>query len=563
MACATCQSGSPNGCQNNGHCATGGCNKMNTYDWLAVYDYEDPTGTDIVEISFKKGARKEFFRNHQFNPAQTRDMVVVDTGTGFDVGVISLTGELVRLQMKKKRVKEATITNPVVRIANDRDIERLNEYRALEKQAMVRGRAITVSLGLDMKICDVEYRGDGRKATFYYTAEGRIDFRELVRLYAKEFQVKVEMRQIGARQESSRIGGIGTCGRELCCSTWLTDFKSVNTHAARYQNLSINQAKLSGQCGRLKCCLNYELDTYMEAIDEFPQDVEILRYQGGSSSLIKMDIFKRLLYYSVEIERGRNTVMALSLERVKLIKQMNLKGELPDQLQDPNLVVEEEQLDYDDAGGEIDLPDYKKKKNKKKKKPGQRPDGQGAGGQQQPQQRREQGDKPGQPKRDNQQRRNDQTPRPPRDPNAPRGEQKPREPRDPNAPRHEHKQRPPRDPNAPRGEQKQREPRPPRDPNAPRSEQQPREPRPPRDPNAPRSEQQPREPRPPRDPNTPRSEQQPREPRPPRDPNAPGGEENRNQQGSGQNRNRNRNRNRNKGPRPEGGERPPQNNPSE
>lgn len=514
---------------------------MNTYDWLAVYDYEDPTGTDIVEISFKKGARKEFFRNHQFNPVQTRDMVVVDTGTGFDVGIVSLSGELVRLQMKKKRVKEITVTNPVVRIANDRDVERLNEYRALEKQAMVRGRAITVSLGLDMKISDVEYRGDGRKATFYYTAEGRVDFRELVRLYAKEFQIKVEMRQIGARQESSRIGGIGTCGRELCCSTWLTDFKSVNTHAARYQNLSINQAKLSGQCGRLKCCLNYELDTYMEAIDEFPQDVDVLRHQGGSASLIKMDIFKRLLYYSVEVERGRNTVMALSLERVKLIKQMNLKGELPDQLQDPNLVVEEEQLDFADVGGDIELPDYKKKKNKKKK-PGQRPDGQNAGGQQQPQQRREQSDRSNQPKRDNQQRRNDQSPRPPRDPNAPRGEQKPREPRDPNAPKQEHKQRPPRDPNEPRGEQKPREPRPPRDPNAPRGDQQPREPRPPRDPNAPRSDQQPRE---------------------PRDPNAPRNDENRNQQGGGQNRNRNRNKNRNRGPRPEGGERPPPNNPTE
>lgn len=541
---------------------------MNTYDWLSVYDFEDPTGTDIVEISFKKGARKEFFRNHPQNPAQTKDIVVVDTGTGFDVGVVSLTGELVRLQMKKKRVKEVTVTNPVVRIANERDIDRLNEYRALEKQAMVRGRAITVSLGLDMKICDVEYRGDGRKATFYYTAEGRIDFRELVRSYAKEFQVKVEMRQIGARQESSRIGGIGTCGRELCCSTWLTDFKSVNTHAARYQNLSINQAKLSGQCGRLKCCLNYELDTYMEAIDEFPQDVDLLRYQGGSASLIKMDIFKRLLYYNVEVEKGRNTVMAISLERVKLIKEMNKKGELPDQLQDPNLVVEEEQLDYDDAGGEIDLPDYKKKKNKKKKKPGQRPEGQGGG--QQPQQRREGGDRQNQPKRDNQQRRNDQGPRPPRDPNAPRGEQKPREPRDPNAPGRE--QRPPRDPNAPRGDQRPREPRPPRDPNAPPREQRPpREPRdpnaprgeqrPPRDPNAPRGDQRPREPRPPRDPNAPPREQRP--PREPRDPNAPRSEDGGNQQGSGQGRNRNRNRNRNRGPRPEGGERPPQNNPTE
>jgi cell fate regulator YaaT (PSP1 superfamily) len=372
MACATCSTGSPNGCQNTGACSTGGCNKLNTYDWLSSYDFEDPTGTDIIELSFKKGARKEFFRNHPNHPVQTKDIVVVDTGTGYDVGEVSLTGELVRLQMKKKRTKEQAVTNPVIRIANDRDIDRLNEYRALEKNAMIRARAIAATLGLDMKVCDVEYRGDGRKATFYYTAEGRVDFRELVRLYAKEFQVKIEMRQIGARQESGRIGGIGSCGRELCCSTWLTDFKTVNTHAARYQNLSINQAKLSGQCGRLKCCLNYELDTYMEAIDEFPQDVDIIKYQGGSASLIKMDIFKRLLYYNVEIEKGRSTVMALPLERVKLVKEMNMRGQFPDMLQDPrDLAMEEEKLDFADVTGDIELPDYKKKRNKKKKKPQQ------------------------------------------------------------------------------------------------------------------------------------------------------------------------------------------------
>jgi len=445
MACATCSTGSggaPNGCQSTGHCATGGCNKLNTYDWLSSYDFEDPTGTDIVEISFKKGARKEFFRNHAHNPAQIKDVVVVDIGNGYDVGVLSLAGELVRLQMKKKRVKELAVTFPVIRIANDRDIERLNEYRNLEQQAMVRARAISNTLGLDMKVCDVEYRGDGRKATFYYTAEGRVDFRELVRLYAKEFQVKVEMRQIGARQESSRIGGIGSCGRELCCSTWLTDFKSVNTHAARYQNLSINQAKLSGQCGRLKCCLNYELDTYMEAMDEFPQDVDILKSKSGGASLIKIDIFKKLLYYSVEMEKGRNTMMAISLERVKAIKEMNKRGEFPDQIQDPNIVVEEEQLDYTDVTGEIELPDYKKKKNKKKKpqeqgargkeqgvrnedrgprtnERGPRPEGQKPQGQDRPQSRdrgpqRQQG-------RDQGQRQNQ--PRPPRDPNAPRPEQ--------------------------------------------------------------------------------------------------------------------------------------------
>ena len=369
MACSTCSSGAPNGCQNTGSCATGGCNKLNTYDWLAAYDFEDPTGTDIIELSFKKGARKEFYRNHALHPVQTKDIVVVDTGTGYDVGEVSLTGELVRLQLKKKHTKEQAVTLPVLRMANDRDIERLNEYRGLEKSAMVRARAIANTLGLDMKICDVEYRGDGRKATFFYTAEGRVDFRELVRLYAKEFQVKVEMRQIGARQESSRIGGIGSCGRELCCSTWLTDFKTVNTHAARYQNLSINQAKLSGQCGRLKCCLNYELDTYMEAIEEFPQDVDRLKFQGGTASLIKMDIFKRLLYYSVEVEKGRSAMLALPLERVKLVKEMNMRGQFPEQLPDPaDASAQEEKLDYTDVTGDIELPDHRQKRNKKKKK---------------------------------------------------------------------------------------------------------------------------------------------------------------------------------------------------
>ena len=389
MACATCSSGSPNGCQNTGSCATGGCNKLNTYDWLSAYEFEDPTGTDIIELSFKKGARKEFFRNHPHHPAQTKDVVVVDTGTGYDVGEVSLTGELVRLQLKKKHTKEQAVTFPVIRTANERDIERLNEYRSLEKSAMVRARAISHTLGLDMKISDVEYRGDGRKATFYYTAEGRVDFRELVRLYAKEFQVKIEMRQIGARQESGRIGGIGSCGRELCCSTWLTDFKTVNTHAARYQNLSINQAKLSGQCGRLKCCLNYELDTYMEAIEEFPSDIDQLKFQGGSASLIKMDIFKKLVYYSVEVEKSRNIMMSLPLERVKIVKAMNMRGQFPEQLQDPkDLIVEEEKMDFADMGGEIDLPDHRKKRNNKKKK-GQHRDGPQATGSQ-PQRRPDQ-----------------------------------------------------------------------------------------------------------------------------------------------------------------------------
>lgn len=372
MACATCNSGAPGGCQNHGSCATGSCNKLNTYDWLSTYDYEDPTGTDLIEVSFKQGARKEFFRNHTASPALPRQMVVVDTGTGYDIGEVSLTGELVRMQMKKKGVKENATTYPVIRIANDRDIEKLEEYRRQEDAAMVRARAIATSSGLEMKVCDVEYRGDGRKVTFYYTADGRVDFRELVRLYAKEFQVKIEMRQIGARQESARVGGIGSCGRELCCSTWLTDFKSVNTHAARYQNLSINQSKLSGQCGRLKCCLNYELDTYMDALDQFPKHVDSLQYQGGTASLIKLDIFKQLLYYSMPIEKGKSTIVALPVDRVKWIKALNQKGQLPDQLVDPADLEEKEKMDFADVTGDIELPDPKRRKKKKNKPKGDR-----------------------------------------------------------------------------------------------------------------------------------------------------------------------------------------------
>ena len=297
-----------------------------------------------------------------------------------------------------------------------------------------------------MKISDVEYRGDGRKATFYYTAEGRVDFRELVRLYAKEFQVKVEMRQIGARQESSRIGGIGSCGRELCCSTWLTDFKTVNTHAARYQNLSINQAKLSGQCGRLKCCLNYELDTYMEAIEEFPQDVDVLKFRGGSASLIKMDIFKRLLYYSVEVEKGRSVMMALPLERVRIVKDMNMHGQFPEQLPDPkDMVAVEEELDFAQDSGTIELPDYKKKRKKNKKKGPQKgsdKDTTKASGQQQPAQRRDQQRGPNQPSRprpadgETKPRSDERKPqfrdgqqKPQQGPRPPQQKQEPREPR--------------------------------------------------------------------------------------------------------------------------------------
>lgn len=358
------------GCQSKG-CASGGCNRMNTYDWLTSLDIADVDQFDIVEVSFKNGARKGFFGNINYEHVTTGDMVVVETGAGYDIGKISLSGELVRFQMKKKRISLDSVIHSILRRANERDLERLQEARELEAATMVRARAIARMLGLDMKIGDVEYQGDKRKATFFYTADGRVDFRELIRHFAKEFKVKIEMRQIGARQESARIGGIGSCGRELCCSTWLTDFKSVSTAAARYQNLAINQAKLSGQCGRLKCCLNYELDTYLDALDQFPKGNDKLQTEAGAAILLKTDIFKGLMFYAYENEKIRGKMYALELSKVKEILEMNTRGERPADLGDVTVVVapdSEAEVDFEDINGVIELPPEEKRRRKKKKK---------------------------------------------------------------------------------------------------------------------------------------------------------------------------------------------------
>ncbi|MEE9438396.1 MAG: regulatory iron-sulfur-containing complex subunit RicT [Saprospiraceae bacterium] len=373
MGCSSCGNGSPSGCGNNGHCSTGGCNKSNTYDWISVMDIYDPMGFDLVEVSFKNGSRKEFFINNPWTNAVTGDTVVVETDSGLDTGRLSLSGELVRAQMKKKNVNENRVTHKVMRIAHQRDLEKLGEARSIEKRTLVRARVIARNLGLDMKIGDIEYQGDKRKATFYYTAEGRVDFRELVRSYAQEFKVKVEMRQIGARQESARIGGIGSCGRELCCSTWLSDFKSVSTSAARYQNIAINQTKLSGQCGRLKCCLNYELDTYMDALKHFPKNVDYLKTKRGKVALIKTDIFKGMMFYSYIEEKFRGPLVPLHYDRVKEIKEMNKKGEIPDELQDRIALqkiedAKEKEIEYADVTGHIELPSVKKSNNRKSNK---------------------------------------------------------------------------------------------------------------------------------------------------------------------------------------------------
>ena len=253
-SCSTAKGGKPSGCKSNGGCSTGGCNRLNVHDWLANLPINDlDSGCRIVEVSFNQGSRKDFYRNTTTHLFEKGDTVSVEGVSGFDVGEISMTGEMVRLQMKKKGVEE---NNPeikkVLRRASDKDLEIQQQNKAREKDALIRSRAIARQLKLEMKMSEVEIQADGRKATFFYIADDRVDFRELIKLYAGEFRLKVEMRQIGARQEAAKVGGIGSCGRELCCSTWLSDFKSVNTTAARYQNLSINQSKLSGQCGRLK-----------------------------------------------------------------------------------------------------------------------------------------------------------------------------------------------------------------------------------------------------------------------------------------------------------------------
>lgn len=378
-SCSTTKNGVPQGCGDKGHCTSGSCNKMNTFDWLNHLDIPDPIAYKYVEVSFKKGTRKNFFINNQPTAFITGDMVVVDDDGGYDVGRISLSGELVRAQMKKKSVGESSIEKKIVRKANHRDLEKLQEARDLEKRTLIKGRAIARTLDLELKLGEVEYRGDKRKATFYYTANGRIDFRELVRNYAKEFRVKVEMRQIGARQESALIGGIGSCGRELCCSTWLSDFQSVSTTAARYQNIAINQSKLSGQCGRLKCCLNYELDTYLDAIEDFPKKADYIFTEKGKAQLIKINIFKRIMFYAYVKERGRSPIVAVGVDRVKEIIKLNKKGDNPEDLfpvkEYEKMAAENITFAADEMTDVIQLPDVKRRrKNRNKKRSNRKPE---------------------------------------------------------------------------------------------------------------------------------------------------------------------------------------------
>ncbi len=370
MGCGSCGTGKPNGCKSNGGCSTGGCNRMNVHDWLMNLPFSDPeSNCKIIEVSFNNGSRKEFFRNATLQYFEKGEYVTVEGVSGFDIGEVSLSGELVRLQMKKKGVDEfSPEIKKVLRRSTESDLAKWEENKAREKQALVRSRAMARTLNLEMKLAEVEIQADGKKATFYYTADDRVDFRELIRSYAAEFKVKVEMRQIGARQEAGKVGGIGSCGRELCCATWLTDFKSVNTTAARYQNLSINQTKLSGQCGRLKCCLNYELDTYLDALQHFPDNADIIHITRSPAYLVKKDIFKNLMWYSLPDSAKH---YPLTIARVKEIQKMNDVGQKPDELQPVEIVSskpKEVEPEFVDVVGQISLQSLERNTRRRKNK---------------------------------------------------------------------------------------------------------------------------------------------------------------------------------------------------
>ncbi len=384
MGCGSCSSGggcgtttasgTPAGCQNNGSCMTSGCNKLDVYDWLS--DMDMPSNYkpfNIVEVRFK-GSRKDFFINVDNIYLEMGEMVVVEPSTGgYDVGHISLTGELVRLQLKKNNVTPEMVTKKIYRKPNEVDVEKYNAAKDLEWETMHKARKLALDLGLSMKISDVDYQGDKTKATFYYTAEGRVDFRELIKKMAEAFRIRIEMRQIGMRQEASRLGGIGSCGRELCCSTWLTDFKTVSTSAARYQNLSLNTLKLAGQCGKLKCCLNYELDSYMDALKDIPNNIDRIETQKGVAYLQKTDIFKKMMWFSFP---GAENWIALPVQQVKELVEMNKQGIKPEAISsaiDTDEIKEEKNInyDYENVVGQDSLTrldDRNKRKKKRKTK---------------------------------------------------------------------------------------------------------------------------------------------------------------------------------------------------
>ena len=383
MACTNCSTGTkdgtPRGCKNNGTCGTDSCNKLTVFDWLGNMNL--PNGEapfNCVEILFKNG-RKEFYRNTEKLTLSIGDVVATEASPGHDVGIVTLTGELVRIQMKKKGV---SLTSPeilkIYRKASQKDIDIWSDARDKEEPMKVKAREIAIALKLQMKISDIEFQGDGSKAIFYYTADDRVDFRQLIKEFAQVFKARIEMKQVGLRQEAARLGGIGSCGRELCCSTWLTDFRSVNTAAARYQQLSLNPQKLAGQCGKLKCCLNYELDTYLDALKDFPDFDTKLYTEKGDAICQKQDIFKGLMWFAYTDNFANWHI--LKIDQVKEIVAQNKEKIRVSSLEDFAIeIVVEQEANFNNAMGQesltrFDQPKRNKNKNKNKaQKQGQNP----------------------------------------------------------------------------------------------------------------------------------------------------------------------------------------------
>lgn len=355
----SCATKSATGCENVNTC--GNSYKLSVFDWLSTIQAPKQNKCNFVEVRFKND-RKCYFNNVNQLPLHIGSVVTVESNPGHDIGVVSLTGELVKIQMKKKHFSEDAALK-IYRVATQKDVEIWQEARKKEDQTKIQARKIAKNLGLEMKITDVEYQGDGSKATFYYTAEGRVDFRQLIKEYASSFKTKIDMKQIGYRQESAKVGGIGSCGRELCCSTWLTDFRSVNTNAARYQQLSINPLKLAGQCGKLKCCLNFELDSYVDALSDFPSSNTILETEKGRAFCIKIDVFKKKMWFAYV-----DNSMAwydLDVAEVKKMMKINSKGQKSIPLEELKTFTGADKLETVDLIQENNLDRFEKKKPNK------------------------------------------------------------------------------------------------------------------------------------------------------------------------------------------------------
>nr|WP_321234041.1 regulatory iron-sulfur-containing complex subunit RicT [uncultured Psychroserpens sp.] len=368
-SCSTGKDGQPKGCKNNGTCGTDSCNKLTVFDWLANMSL--PQGQEPfkgIEVRFKNG-RKQYYKNTENLTLSIGDIVATQAKSGHDIGMVTLTGELVRVQMKRKKINIDDEENvlKIYRKASQKDIDIWSGARDKEEPMKVKARQFAIDLKLKMKISDIEYQGDASKATFYYTAEERVDFRELIKVFAREFRTRIEMKQVGFRQEAARLGGIGSCGRELCCSTWLTDFRSVSTSAARYQQLSLNPLKLAGQCGKLKCCLNYELDAYLDALKAFPKTETRLYTEKGKAVCQKTDIFRGHMWYAYEGE-WMNWHKLTTSQANEIIEKNKRKEKVASLEEYASELIEDTKTEFENVVGQDSLTRFDSPKRKKKRR---------------------------------------------------------------------------------------------------------------------------------------------------------------------------------------------------